>query len=100
MKINEIRPGMSGVNVTGKIVDIGEKRLVSTRFGNAFVAKATLEDETGQIALNLWRDQINMVKVGDTIKIENGFTKQFRGQTELSVGSRGKITVISEEKEP
>ncbi|MBS7655421.1 DNA-binding protein [Candidatus Bathyarchaeota archaeon] len=98
MKINQIRSGMSGINVTGKITDIGEKRLVSTRFGDAFVAKATLEDETGKIPLNLWRDQINMVKVGDTVKIENGFSKEFRGQTELSIGSRGKITVISEDK--
>lgn len=98
MKINQIRSGMSGINVTGKIKDIGEKRLVSTRFGDAFVAKAILEDETGSIPLNLWRDQINMVKIGDTVKIENGFSKEFRGQTELSIGSRGKITVISENK--
>jgi replication factor A1 len=89
---------MSGINITGKITDIGEKRLVSTRFGDAFVAKAILEDETGSIPLNLWRDQINMVKVGDTIKIENGFSKEFRGQTELNIGTRGKITVISENK--
>jgi len=98
LKINQIRSGMSGINVTGKIKDIGEKRLVSTRFGDAFVAKAILEDETGSIPLNLWRDQINMVKIGDTVKIENGFSKEFRGQTELSIGSRGKITVISENK--
>ncbi len=98
MKINQIKSGMSGINVTGKITEIGEKRLVSTRFGGAFVAKAVLEDETGKIPLNLWRDQINMVKIGDVIKIENGFSKEFRGQTELNVGSKGKITIISEDK--
>lgn len=98
MKVNQIRPGMSGINITGKITEIGEKRLVSTRFGDAFVAKAILEDETGRIPLNLWRDQINMVKIGDTIKIENGFSKEFRGQTELNVSSKGKITVVSEDE--
>ncbi|MBS7657958.1 MAG: DNA-binding protein [Candidatus Bathyarchaeia archaeon] len=98
MKINQIRPGMNGINTIGKITEIGEKRLVSTRFGDAFVAKAVLEDETGKIYLNLWRDQINMVEIGDTIKIENGFSKEFRGQTELSVSSKGKITVISKNK--
>jgi replication factor A1 len=58
------------------------------------VANATLKDETGKITLTLWNEQISQVKVGDKIKIENGYAKSFRNVLQLSTGKYGKITVI------
>ena len=55
MKIRDLRPGMDGVTVEGWMVAVGEKRLVGTRYGPAYVASAVLEDDTGRIVLNLWR---------------------------------------------
>ena len=49
MQINEIKRGMSGITVEGKIVDKSESRRVSTRYGPRSVADATLQDETGSI---------------------------------------------------
>jgi ssDNA-binding replication factor A large subunit len=95
LKISQIRAGMNGVIVTGKITDIGIKRTVETRYGPAQVATATLEDDTGRIVLNLWRGQIDLVRVGDRVKIENGFTRTYRDQLELNVGSRGRIVIVS-----
>ena len=60
--------------------------MVETRFGPALYAQAILKDETGEIKLNLWRWQVELVKVGFRVRIENGFTKF----GELNVGSRGK----------
>lgn len=81
--------------VSGKITYIGIKRIVKTRFGEAPVATAVLEDSSGKIALNLWRGQINMVKEGDTVRVEHGFVRAFKDQLELNVGSRGKLIVIA-----
>jgi replication factor A1 len=64
---------MNGITVTGRIVSISDKREVETRYGRAHVANAVLEDDTGKMVLNLWRSQIDSFKVGDIIKIENGF---------------------------
>ena len=86
---------MDGITLTGQVVSISEKREVETRYGKAHVANAVLEDDTGKIVLNLWRSQIDLVKVGDLIKIENGFVRTFRQQLELNVGRKGRITVIS-----
>lgn len=55
VKIRDLRPGMDGVTVEGWMVAVGEKRLVGTRYGPAYVASAVLEDDTGRIVLNLWR---------------------------------------------
>jgi len=85
---------MDGVNVTGRITRIGEGRFVETRYGRATVATAVLEDDTGSILLNLWRNQITQVKVGNIVRVENGFARVFRDQLELNVGSRGRIAVL------
>jgi replication factor A1 len=95
LKVKDLRPGMDGVTIRGRIVKISEKIEVETKFGKSFLAVALLADETGSIRLNLWRWQINLVKVVDIIRIENGFVRTFKDQLELNVGSKGKITLIS-----
>lgn len=94
MKISEIKPGMRGLTVSGRIVSIGNVKTVETKFGTARVAQAVLQNGTGQIILNLWRDQVNTVKRGCIVRVENAFVKAFRGQMELNVGRDGRIIVL------
>jgi len=96
LKISELRDNMRRVNVTGKIVDKSETREVQSRYGRGKlrVASATLQDETGSITLTLWNQQIDEVNVGDTVKIENGYTNSFRGEVQLNVGRYGKLSVL------
>jgi replication factor A1 len=35
-----------------------------------------------------------MIKEGDKILIENGYTQAFRGENSLNIGRYGKITVL------
>ena len=92
MKITELKPGMRGVSVEGKIESITEPRTVNLRTGGtAQVADAIISDEIGQIKLSLWDDQINLVKQGDDVSIENGYTQAFRGENSLNIGRYGKI---------
>jgi replication factor A1 len=68
--------------------------MVKTRYGEVPLAVATIEDDTGRIKLNLWRNQADMVKVGNFVKIENGFVRSFRNELQLNVGSKGRITIV------
>ena len=94
MNISEVQPGMTGVQIKGTVKDIGEIREVNTRYGPNKVASATLEDETGQVKLTLWGDQINLLKVGDTVEIINGMSREWQGEIQISVGRRGEIKVV------
>jgi replication factor A1 len=94
LKVKDLRAGMDGVTITGLVSKIGERMLVTTKFGESSLAVALLEDESGNVRLNLWRKQIDLVKVGDTIRIENGFVRSFKDQLELNVGSKGRIIVV------
>lgn len=94
-KINELRPGMRGINVKVKIDSISEPRNVNLRTGGqAKVADAQVSDDTGSIKLSLWDEQINMINEGDTILIENGYTHAFRGENNLNIGKYGKIVKL------
>ncbi|MCD6038296.1 MAG: Single-stranded DNA-binding protein [Nitrososphaeraceae archaeon] len=80
MNIGDLKPGMRGVSIEGTIDSLTEPRTVNLRAGGtAQVADAIISDDTGTIKLSLWDDQINMVKQGDRVSIENGYTQAFRG---------------------
>jgi replication factor A1 len=98
MKIEELnRAGLRSISVTGQIVDVSEVRNVTTRMGQqSRVADAVLRDETGEVDLTLWDSQIDSVKVGDNVSIQNGYTTEFRGRTKLNVGRYGTITKVEE----
>ncbi len=96
MKITELQNGMRRVEVEADVVDKGNPRQVQSRYGNETlnVADAIIQDETGNIKLTLWNEQIDTVNVGDRVKIENGYVTSFKGEIQLNVGKYGKLTVI------
>ena len=96
MKINEIKRGISNVSVQAKIIDVSESREVNTKYGKRSVADATIEDETGQIGVSLWEDQINSVAVGDIVIINGAYVTEFREKLQLSVPRSGKLEVVKE----
>ena len=53
-----------------------------------------IRDRTGTIKLVLWNEQIDQVNADDTVRIENGYIKSFRGEIQLNVGRYGKLTVL------
>lgn len=90
MKISELRPDSRGVEITAKILEISEAREVTTRRGEqSRVATAVVSDDSGTVKLNLWNEQIDQVKVNDTVTIENGYVNSFRGENQLNVGRYG-----------
>jgi replication factor A1 len=92
-----LRDGLRRVDVEGVITEISEPRVVNLRTGGkARVADCKLEDETSSVSLTLWDDQIDMVRVGSKVKIENGYTSSFRGELKLNVGRYGRLHVIEE----
>ena len=95
MKIKDLRDGMRRIDVVAKVTEKSETREVRSRYRNETyrVADTMISDETGTIKLVLWNKQIDEVNVDDTVKIENGYIKSFRGEIQLNVGRYGTLTV-------
>lgn len=95
MKISDLKGEQSRVDVEGEITDKGEVRSVNLRAGGTSnVADCTIRDDSGTIKLTLWGEQINTVEVGDRVRIENGYTKAFRGEVQLNIGRYGKLVKL------
>jgi len=83
------------VRVISRLAVLAQTKVYLLWKSTWFVAVALLEDETGNARLNLWRWQIEQERVGDTIRIKNGFVRSFKNQLEANVGSKGRIILIS-----
>jgi replication factor A1 len=96
MKIEELQPRQGKVDIEVEVVDIGEIREFE-KFGKpGRVANATVKDDSGEIKLTLWNDEIDTVKVGEKIKITNGYVNEFQGEKQLTAGRFGKLEVVKE----
>jgi replication factor A1 len=95
LKINELHDGMKRVNVQARVTEKSDSREVVSRFKDQTyrVATAMVADETGTVKLTLWNDQIELVNVNDTVRVENGYVTSFRGEIQLNVGKYGTLTV-------
>ncbi len=99
MKIADLKPRQGNVELEVEIVDIGEIREFE-KFGNkGRVANATVKDDSGEVKLTLWNDDVDKIKKGDKVKISNGYVNEFQGEMQLTAGKFGKIEVIGKGEE-
>lgn len=92
--IAQIKNMRSGINTQGTIRSIGEKRTVNLKTGGTIdVCDAILGDDSDEIKLTLWGDDIQKVKEGDTVTITNGYTNSFKGDVSLTKGKYGQMQV-------
>jgi replication factor A1 len=97
-KIGELTPNSRAVNVTAKVVSKSEVRdIASGRDGASHrVCDALIGDETGVVLLTLWDDNIEKVKVDETISIGNGYVNLFKGNMRLNIGRLGTLETAKE----
>ena len=94
MQIKDLKPKQGSVDVTVDVVDIGETREFN-KFGKpGRVATAIAKDETGDIKLTLWNEDIDKVKAGDKIHLTNGYVNEWQGEMQLTTGRMGKLEVV------
>ncbi len=94
-QIKDLRHGMKQINLKAKVLEIPEPRIVYTRFGNyATVSNILVGDETGKVKLCLWNEQITSITVGDIIQIENASMSTFKGENQLRIGKKGKLSSL------
>ncbi|MCW4011438.1 MAG: GNAT family N-acetyltransferase [Candidatus Bathyarchaeota archaeon] len=94
--IKELDDSVKRVIVEGEIVEKAIPREVRARRGwqSLIVTEATLKDESDDVVLMLWNEQIKQCKVGDHVRIEGGYVKNYRGMRQLNVGKTGSLITL------
>lgn len=92
MKIKDIQPNAKIEEIDLKLDSVDEPREV--RDGALKVANAVGSDGTDTVSITFWNDDIDKVKTGDTIRIVNGWAREYQGQIQISTGKFGQLTVL------
>ncbi|MDR2700075.1 MAG: hypothetical protein LBC12_04615 [Nitrososphaerota archaeon] len=98
-KLSDLKEG-DIVNVRGDVSNVDSVREVTTGRGEQVkLFTFELRDETGSVTVSVWRnqaEQISVLKVGDSVTVENGFVKMGYGdKLELTTRSGTQFTVKS-----
>ncbi len=94
MNIKDLQPKQGKVDIEVEIVEKESPREFS-KFGSAGkLCNAKAKDKTGEIKLTLWNEQVDMINVGDRIKITNGYVSEYQGEMQLSTGKFGKLEKV------
>jgi ssDNA-binding replication factor A large subunit len=98
INISDITPNMKNITILGRIKEIYRVHEFNRSDGNkGFVGSFLLHDNSGDIRITLWDDQIKIFKdnnfnMNELVKILNGYAKKGRnGEPEIHVGRMGKV---------
>lgn len=103
--IADIRADMNDINVSGRILDIGEIRTFEKKDGSTGrVGNLLLGDSTGKIRLTLWNEKtdfLDEIDFDETIEVLHAYSREnaFNQQVELNLGGRGIIQKSEKEIE-
>ncbi len=94
MAIKDLQPRQGNVALTAEVIEKGDSRTFDKFGKQGRVCNAKIKDDSGQVTLTLWNEDIDKVNVGDKIKITNGWVSEYQGELQLSTGKFGKLEVL------
>lgn len=89
--ISDLRPSRVAT-LEAVVASLEGVREVETKDGGRRkVRNGTLRDATGEIALVLWGSEVELVAVGDRIRVVDGWVSDRRGRPQISLGRTGRL---------
>lgn len=100
MAIKDLQARQGNVDLIAEVVEKGDVREFQ-KFGKAGrVCTAKVKDDSGEISLTLWNDDIDKVNIGDRIQIKSGYVNEWQGEPQLTTGKFGSIEVLESKPTP
>ena len=94
MKINELKANTGNIDLTVEVVSKDAPRTFEKFGKQGKVCNAKVRDDSGEVTLTLWNDDIDTVTVGTQIKVEKGWCSEFKGEKQLTTGKFGSFEVV------
>jgi ssDNA-binding replication factor A large subunit len=92
--ISDLRPSRVAT-IEATVAELESTREVPARDGGSKrVRNARLKDATGEISLVLWGSEVELVAVGERIRIVEGWVSDYRGRPQISIGRTGKLEKV------
>ena len=100
LEIKDLNSETRRFNLNAKVTEKSPPRTILSRWGTTLLlSTATITDGSGTIKLPLWKDQVDMISVGDQLRIENARLKRFRGELQVKLDRLAKLRIIENEQD-
>jgi len=100
VKINQLSPGMRGIELSGKVVNFYGIKEFKTEKRSGKVASMLIGDETGKTRIVIWEEKlmplIENIKQDDIIKVTSGYVRENNGYKEVHLGADSKVDINPE----
>ena len=89
--ISDLRPSRAAT-IEATVVQLEPVREITQRDGaKKKVRNGRLKDDTGEIGLVLWGEEVQLAAEGDRIRIVEGWVKDYQGRPQISLGRTGRL---------
>lgn len=95
MEIKDLQANQGKVDIVVEVIEKQEPRTFEKFGKTGKVCSIKVKDDSGKIKLTLWNEDIDKIKEGDKIHLENGWCSEYQGEKQVSAGKFGKIEVIT-----
>ncbi len=89
--IRELAPGENSVNLLARFVSVNEKTIDSEN-GPRTILYGILGDATATVPFTAWEPLPFDPARGDVVRVANAYTKEYRGQVQVNLGTRTVVT--------
>ena len=96
MEIKDVQANQGKIDIVAEVVHKDESRSFEKFGKQGSVCNARIKDGSGEIVLTLWNEDVEKVKIGDKIHVENGWCSEYKGEKQLSAGKFGKIEIVEQ----
>ena len=95
MEIKDVKANQGNIDLVLEVVRKEDERSFEKFGKKGRVCNAVVKDQSGQGKLTLWNDDIDKVKIGDKVKVTNGYVSEFNGTKQLTSGKYGKLEIVN-----
>lgn len=99
MEVKDVQPNQGNIDLVLIVTEKGDTRTFEKFGKTGSVCNAKVKDDSGEIKLTLWNEDIDKVSVGDKIHLKNGWCSEYQGERQLSSGKFGEIEVLEKASE-
>ncbi|PSH01628.1 MAG: hypothetical protein BRC26_03190 [Nanohaloarchaea archaeon QH_8_44_6] len=96
MTVEELTPEADEVEITGEITELPTPRAITTKYGQKKITTVTFEDDTGNIDLTLWEEEIDAIEEGAKVHITGAYVREWADDIQLNIGRDGDIEQVEE----
>jgi replication factor A1 len=88
LKVDELTPRTSRVNMPVKVISLDEPRSMDN---GTMICEGLVGDETGTVIMSFWNDEIETAQKDTVLELKDARANLVRGHMRLSLGKKGSM---------